>query len=257
MKALISTAMLFTVLLATVSLSLGQTPPAAATTAPPDKDWETRVFPIQHVEPANLMRLLEAFGVVVRVDTGLRAVAIRGPKEVLPAIADVIRRFDVPTSKPRSVSITAYLVLASSQDGETAAIPAALRPVIQQLQNVLTYKSYRVLDTALARGVEGQAIQTAGVLEKLNPADPMNPSFSLTMTPRFYLDASGKETVRLNNMVLAIEVVSFSKDSPTPIQPKNLRIATDVDIQPGQQIVVGKTTLADRAFILVISAATN
>jgi hypothetical protein len=34
----------------------------------------------------------------------------------------------------------------------------------------------------------------------------------------------------------------------------NLSISTDVDVPPGKQVVVGKATAGDRAYILVVSA---
>src|SRR5262249_42314739 len=153
----------------------------------------------------------------------------------------------IPANAPKSIEITAHLLVASPQ-AESDTIPAVLKPVIDQLRAVMAYKSYRVLDTVLASGKEGDQIHQDGVLPKLNDADPNLPTFAFAVIPRITGEGAD-QSVHLENLGLNLTVAIAGSGGP-----RTLNIGTAVDVKKGQQVVVGKATVQDRAVILVLSA---
>ncbi|HYR86399.1 MAG TPA: hypothetical protein VE422_20095 [Terriglobia bacterium] len=211
------------------------------------RDWETKIFQIKYVEPGELRRALSMF----RADTNesggaLRVMSVRAPKEIMPAIEDAIKRLDVPPSSPgRSAELTVFILMASDQTDPTTALPAALQPVVNQLKTVLAYKGYQLADILFARGTDGRDIQLRGALPIAIPtlpnaqAGPANPNYLLQGRFRIENSDSKTPTLRFTSMQFTLASVM---------------IMTDVEIPQGQQIIVGKASMGDRAFILVMSA---
>ena len=210
-------------------------------------DWQTKIFQIKYVEPGELRRALSMFRADMNESGGsLRVLSVRAPKEIMPAIEDAIKRLDVqPSSPSRSADLTVYILMASDQPDTTTALPPALQPVVNQLRSVLAYKGYQLADTLIARGADGRDIQLRGALPIAipglpnTPPAPVNPSYSLSGRFRIENPDGKAPTLRLTGMQFMMGPVS---------------IVTDVEIPQGQQIIVGKASMGDRAFILVMSA---
>jgi hypothetical protein len=215
------------------------------------RDWETRLFQIKYVDPRELTRVLAMFRSSVSYSGGnLRVLSIRAPKEIMPAIEDAIKRFDVPMPR-KDAELTIFVLLASDQP-TTATLPATLQPVVNQLKNVLSYKGYQLIDTLIARGRDTQNTSVTtleGTLPMEHPPFPGNVNYHFNAQFGI-MNPDGKETVlRLNNMRFILTVPVNLQGQTT-----NLQINTDVEIPRGQQIVVGKATYNDKAFILVMNA---
>jgi hypothetical protein len=203
------------------------------------KDWITRIFEIKYAQPYVLRQALSMFRATFNPDPNSRILAVRAPKEIMPAIEDALKRLDIPTPR-RDAELTAYILMASDQP-DTATLPSNLQPVIGELRKILMYKGYQLLDTLLTRGGEGRDISLAGALPPL-----ISPGGNTTyqVAGRLGVDSDGKVPV------LRISNLRFSLSAPGV----QVGINTDVEIPQGQQIVVGKTTFVDRAVILVMSA---
>jgi hypothetical protein len=211
---------------------------------PPDPTWPTRVYSIRYVDYRYIWNLLNPIGVQVAGESNLNAISVRGPEKLLAAVDDIVKRFDVPGNAPKNVDLTVYVLLGSS-DGEEN-VPAAIRSVVDQLRNVMTYKTYRVLDTIIARGTEGSNIQTSGAMSKLAETDRVQAEYDFRVTARVAGEGAD-ETIHLDNLRFTTKV--FTSDNLA----QTLNIGTSLDVKKGQQVVVGKATMRDRAVILVLS----
>ena len=207
----------------------------------------TRVFPIKYADINALYNLLVTFELNVRPDANLNAIAVHGPATALTAAEEVIKRFDVPANAPKDVELTVYMLLGAPS-GEPDSTPAAIRPVVEQLRNVMAYKSYRLIDTLIGRGREGDNIRLEGVVSDLTELK-MPSVFNFSTRPRVVGDAADP-VVRFENLMFTINV------RPNGGNATNLTINTSLDVKKGQQVVVGKATLPDRAIILIVSAKT-
>jgi hypothetical protein len=158
----------------------------------------------------------------------------------MPAIEDAIKRFDVP-SPPRNAELTIFVVLASDQ-AESGTVPPALQPVLGQLKNVLSYKSYQLVDTLITR-----ASDTRG-----NPA-MLNGTVMLgTQAASYGFQANFRvENPDGKTPVLRLSGMNFRLQ---PGGQQEVRVASDVDVPQGQQVVVGKATMGDRALILIMTS---
>ena len=221
---------------------------AAEERAREQKDWETKVFPIKYVDPTELTRVLSMFTNSVSYSGGaLRVLSVRAPKEIMPAIEDTIKRLDVPMAR-KDAELTIFVLMASDQ-ANTAPLPATLQPVVNQLRNVLSYKGYQLVDTLISRGRDTSGTNSQGILPVEVGPYPGNVTYSFRAGFRV-VNPDGKDSL------LRLEGMRFVLTVPVNVQGQtmNLDINTDVDIPRGQQVVVGKASYKDRAFILVMNA---
>jgi hypothetical protein len=205
---------------------------------PPCADCPTKVFSLRYVDSRAIANLLKPFEVNYSVEPGLKTVTVKAPEKTLNAIEEVIKRFDVPANTPKQVEVTAYLLLGSSEPGPDT-MPAGLKPVVDQLRAVMAYKSYRVLDTIMAIGKEGDYLSEVSLTPQISETDPPH-QYTFSATPRVITGEGAERSIHFDTLQL-----SFTNGGS---------IRTSVDIKKGQQVVIGKTTVKDRAIILVLSA---
>lgn len=208
-----------------------------------EKNWVTRIFPIKYADPDQLRAVLSMFRASSTANQSLRVLSIRAPKEIMPAIEDAIKMLDVPSPR-KDAELTVYVLMASDQpDG---AVPANLQSVVTELRKVLAYKGFMLLDTLIARGGEGRDVTLQGVLPLLGAS--ARSSYSLHAQLRS--DSPDGKTG-----VLRVRQMRFTLFLQNPGNPDTqVVINTDVEIPQGQQVVVGKATFIDKAFILVMTA---
>jgi hypothetical protein len=222
---------------------------------------ETRIFDIKYTDVNVLAQVLSVFGAQINPSPQLHVLSVRAPKEIMPAIADAIQRLDVPPPPPpqpapsKSVELTIYVINAADQpDG--APLPAPLQPVINQLRTVLSYKAFQVVDTQVIRGMNGRQVQSSGhmpfVPKALSVGIETPPPSIYQFNTTFRVRGTDKEpVVFLEGMKFGVQVPNFQSGA---WQYYNVGINSDVEIPRGQQVVVGKTTIGERALILVMSA---
>jgi len=204
------------------------------------REWETKIFPIRFVDPGELQRALSMFRSSISYSGGgLRVLSIRAPKEIMPAIEDAIKRLDVPTPR-RSAELTIFILVATDQaDVAAASPPTGLQPVLNQLKNVLSYKNYQLIDTLLVHVTETRG--SPAILQ-----GQIGTQGFYNFQTRFRIEApDGKTpTLRLNEMNFRFQ----------PAGEREAIVAADVDIPQGQQVVVGKASMGNRALILVMTS---
>jgi len=204
------------------------------------RDWETKIFQIKFVEPNELQRALSMFRSNISVSGGsLRVLSVRAPKEIMPAIEDTIKRLDVPSAN-RDAELTIFILLASDQGDGAAAVPPSLQSVVNQLKTVLSYKNYQLVDTLIAHVSESGPANLRG-------------SVTIASMPVFYNFQSGFRIERPDGKppILRLRGMRFGFQ---PGGRDELTVSTDVDVPQGQQVVVGKATMGDRAMILVMTS---
>jgi hypothetical protein len=208
-----------------------------------ERQWETKIFQVKYVDPDELRRALSMFrGNVAYSGGALRVLSVRAPKEIMPAIEDAIKRLDVPAPR-KDAELTIFVVLASDQVDPSSPLPASLQPVVAQLRKVLAYKEYRLLDTLITRASSrsNNPVQLSGSLA-LSPSS--SPPYSFTSF--FQIENPDGKVPILKLSRMAFELTGGGSNSG--------RISGDVEIPDGQQVIVGKATMSDKAIILVMTA---
>jgi hypothetical protein len=202
------------------------------------RDWETKIFPIKFVDPNELRVVLQMFRSNINYSGGsLRVLSVRAQKDIMPAIEDTIKRLDVP-SPNRDAELTIFILLASDQT-EGAAVPQSLQPVVNQLKAVLSYKNYQLLDTLISHVTESGPTNLTGTV-------------TVGTMPVNYNFQSGFRVERPDGKppILRLRGMRFGFRTG----PGDLAVSTDVDVPQGQQVVVGKATMGDKAMILVMTS---
>jgi hypothetical protein len=208
-----------------------------------------RVLPIRHANPNDLMPLLAPFASALKwhVSDGMRVVSVSGPKDAVDAFEAALGKLDVPR---QSMELTCYLLLAAPQ-GEMGPIPSDLTGVVKQLQSVFGFKSFRVLETALLRGVERKGVSSSGMMASpfSGPDGPLKGEYQLQVRNVTFGGADKQRRIRLDGLRL-VQRFETSKG-----QWQTLDLQTDVELTEGQKIVVGKTSVdtSNQSVFLVVT----
>jgi len=213
-----------------------------------EKDWEAKIFELKYANPNTLTNTLGVFHAEV-ASPGGRLLTVRAPKEIMPAIEDTIKRFDVASAGFKDAELTIYVLLANDQAGPGRPMPQVLQPVLTQLRNVLAYKGYQLVDTLIARGNTNNGnISLMGTLPIAVGTSEVSAHYDFQTFFQLENPADKDPVLRLGRMVFSLSVPDVNN------RVENLRIGTEVNIPRNQQVVVGKATYKDQAFILVMSS---
>jgi hypothetical protein len=228
----------------------GQAPPPADKSA-----WEIRIVPVRHAEVNAVRAALQWFNADVSAQAELKVLSVRAPKEIMPAIVEAITKLDesVSQSQARNIEIVVHVLIgAETAPAGTRPVPASVQPVVDQLKTLLAYKTYSIADTLFLNATEKQTISSNGNWpEGLNlSAGLPPPRYSFKTTP--FLQGANK-VVRLENLFLRMDG-SLEGPNKSWSTSYNAVIETNADVPEGKQVVVGKTAVGDRAYILVVSA---
>jgi hypothetical protein len=246
---------------------VGQQPPQAQVTQPAVKveeekrvseaqkqDWVARVFEIKYANDRQIAALRAALSIFPD-DIGYgggRFLTVRAPKEIMPAIEDAIKRLDVP-SLSKAAELTAFVLMASNDASTSGPVVPQLQPVINQLKSVLAYKSFQLLDTLIARGTDGRQIDLQGVI--MVPGSPASTTYQLRCMLNINMTDEKNPVLQISGLRFTMRVPEAPAGNAVQVQQfRDLQISTDLDVPAGKQVVVGKTTFNDKAFILVLSA---
>ena len=226
------------------------------------EDWVGKIFEVKHGDAVRLTSLASLLASVFRGDIkpqpALMAITVRAPKEIMPAIEDAIKRFDVPPppqTAPKNIELMAYLLLASEPESNVK-LPAELQPVIKQVKTVFPYyQGFRLLDTLVLRSREGKGGEMSGVA----PTDKSEAALAPTIyqfkfgSVRITSDEKGRvvwvDGLRLGARIpLRLDGRSFNY--------QDIGIVADVDVREGQKVVVGKSSIGgqERTLFMVVTA---
>ncbi len=178
-------------------------------------------------------------------------IVLSGPAEVVNGAEQLIKSLDVSAPRQRNVEVTGYIILASQHAGEQTAVSAELEPVLKHFRSVLSYKTFRVLDTLILQGHAGhEPSDTSGVLALPNITGV--PTYSFHFNSADVMEGS----VRLFGLSLFVRLPTAEKNEKGETKAVTINIGTDVDVKSGQKVAIGKASFntAGDAIILVISA---
>jgi hypothetical protein len=238
---------------------------AKATTARPARSPRpgdvTRVFILQHARARPMGQLLQVFPAAISypnpTDGNLprQAIGVSAAPAVMAAIEETIKRLDTPPAPRKSVELTAYVLEALATSDDLSHVPPELEGVVTQLKRTFTYGSYRLLDTLIARGTEDSSLDADGL-----GGGQRNPPSTRRMTYTLHADSvtvlAGGDGPSINLSRLRFKTGIPYSSGPNEEGIADLNIRTDIELRPGQQVVVGKSGGTDpgSAIFLVLSA---
>ena len=166
------------------------------------------------------------------------------PENVEQAL-QAIRKIDV---KPADLQFTVQLVLGSETSGEGDDV-IQRDPVVNELRNLLRYKSYNLLDSTVIRAMDGSDSEVR--LGKKG-------DFEFYVRPKVIKDEKSS-LIQMEVRLRQIFLLSYPATAvPAPNQPyerSTTLISSTLNLKPGDKTVVGVSKLdgGDKGLILIIS----
>jgi len=230
------------------------------------RDYKNRVFEIRHRDPnviASAVKLLGSGfpGADLSVNTELGTLTVRDFPENLATIEEAIGRLDKPVAAEPEVEFHIFVLLASNAATTARELPEELVDVVKELKTTLRYANYGLMTTSVHRTRQVQGIESSGVAETklLGMSTP-------DLNPVFYNYSLRRVTVPQRTPRASADVENFRFSMKIPIALGNPRgehpnvsyqdvgFQTPVTIREGEKVVVGTTTMGDKALIVVVTA---
>jgi len=195
-----------------------------------------------YTDVRDLAELLGLLDVAVRIDVEHQAIVLRGHDSELDTAIKLIEALDEPPAPSLSIELTVFIVGASKEKSDAAALPSDLEAVVARLGDLFGYRDFELLDTIFLRVRDGSGAQVESFLNEENPYQ--------FRFKRARIFGFNRTTMQEDESILRFEDLFFHhlKES-TDLQ-------TGVEIREGQKAVIGKTTPGrdGQTLILVLEA---
>lgn len=223
--------------------------------------FKGKIFELKNREPREIVSIIAPLGsgfkgALISPSSSSKTITVRDFPENIATMEEAIKRLDVPAPAavtpppvaPQDLEMTAYILIASSQEAGTDSYPAALKDVIKQLQAALNYKSYALLSPIVQRiSVGSSQIQSRGIA--LLPDKTASASYFLEIGS---VDLASRHepnsAIYFHNLRLTFRGMS-AEDSKVIGEAF---ITTKLNVRDGEKVVVGTASLKDKGLILVL-----
>jgi hypothetical protein len=226
-----------------------------------NKDLKSRIFTLENRKPRELVPALGLLGsgfkgANISVSDELRTLTVRDFPENIAAIEDAIKRLDKPNAPLPDVDLKISVLIGAKKPLAGAAIPDDLAPVVKQLQSTLSYTHYGLLTAAVHRTKIGSGVEGSGVAEATLLGLTADQS-----RPIFYTYKLREITVPKTGDDAKVDVRSFDFSMRVPldlgngnVQYQNVGFETPVSLRQREKVVIGTTTMNDKALVVVVTA---
>jgi len=227
-----------------------------------NRDFRSKIFDVHNRDPhdlANALGLLGsgAKGAGMYVNSQLKTITVRDFPENLATIEQAIKRLDVPATARTDAEMRIWIVIGSKSPVAGAqSLPEDLEPVVKELRSTLRYSNYALMAATVSRVARGIMVEGSGVAEPT----------SLGMTAKQDQPVMYTYRLREPNIVTANDHSALSADSfnfgmripidigKGSIQYQNVGFDTPVTIRDKEKVVIGTTTMGDKALIVIVTA---
>lgn len=226
----------------------------------PSTPLRTRVIEVHNRQPddiATAIRLLQSGvkGAEMMINHELRTITIRDYPENLATIEDAIKRLDVPRVTSADAMLKIWIAVASKAAIPNAgALPEELEPVIRELKSTLRYSHYALLSTSMTHVASGTSAEASGVADASvlgMGVDVLQPPFYTYRLQQPSVTNGERRAVSTEKFAFAIKVPI---DGGKGVTYQNVGFETPVTVRDKEKVVIGTTTMGDRAVIVVVSA---
>lgn len=229
------------------------------------REYKNRVFEVHNRAPRDLyasIRLLGSGfkGAAISPNEELRTITVRDFPENIAAIEDALKRLDRPVAASPDIELKIAVLIASKTPLPSNPVPDELAPVVKQLQATLRYSHYGLMTTTVHRTTRGSGVEGSGVAD----------STLLGMTakeeqPIFYRYWLRDITGTANGEQSSIDIRNFEFSMNVPIvvgasnnvQYQSVGFKTPVSVREKEKVVIGTTTMGEKALVVVLTAGTG
>src|SRR5205809_1143424 len=222
------------------------------------REFKNKVFEIKNRDPRDVAQSVKLLGsgfkgADLNVNTELKTITVRDFPENIAAIEEAIKRLDHAAAPTPDIEFKISVLIGSKSALNAASIPDDLEPVVKQLQATLRYSHYGLMTAAVQRTKPGIMLRGSGVAEPtllgMTPNQERPVFYDYNMTHITTTDTG-----------VDIERFSFSMRVPIVIKAggeisyQNVGFETPVSLRDKEKVVIGTTTMGDKALIVVVTA---
>lgn len=227
---------------------------ASALAQEADNKLRTRMFEVHNRNPREIALAIKTLGSGVKGaefswNDEMHTITVRDYPENIASIEEAIGRLDKPAPVAPDVELKISLLIGSKNALPGPGVPDDLVPVVKQLQSTLRYSHYGLLAANIHHTRAGEGIEGSGVAE---PTLIGNTSSN----PIFY--NYRLHNIRVEDGTVGVENLNFGMRVPVQMnhmtQYQNVGFNTPVSIKQNEKVVIGTTTMGDRAVIVVLIA---
>jgi len=223
------------------------------------KDLKSRIFDIHYRDPHDLMNAITLLGSGMRganmsYNQDMHTITVRDFPENLASIQDAIARLDKPVAAAPDVELKISILLGSKSDLSGAVVPPELENVVKQLQSTLRYSHYGLMTTGLHRAttahgsVEGSGVADAAMLGvSVKEGQPVFYSYTLSN-----ISIAEPASINIRNFKFSMRLPI--RTGTESFQYQAVGFETPVTLKPNEKVVIGTTTLGDKALVVVVNA---
>lgn len=218
---------------------------------------KSRIFEIHNraeLEILDAIRLLGSgtHGAAMMVNRDLHTLTVRDFPENLAAIEDALKRLDRAETTPNINLRIAVLIGSKTPLNGAASVPEDLEPVVKQLQSTLRYSNYGLLTSTMHRTKPGNGIENSGVAEPALIGMTAKEGKPILYTYKLRQVTVGEKTINVENFWFGMKVPIEVGNGVTQYQ--DIGFNTPVSIRQNEKVVIGTTTMGDKALIVVVTA---
>ena len=188
----------------------------------------------------------------------MHTITVRDFPENVAAIEGAITRLDQPIANAPDIEMKISVLIGSKTPLPGAAtVPDELAPVVKQLESTLRYAHYGLMTATVQRTKPGNGLNGSGVAEPTllgmtvegGPADPLQ--LSAAAHHRRPAARNRRSTSRTSTFRMRVPI---NVGGATPMQYQSVGFETPVSIRQNEKVVIGTTTMGDKALIVVVTA---
>lgn len=226
------------------------------------RDFKNRVFEVRHRSARDLHPSIALLGsgfkgAAMSINTEMGTITVRDFPENIAAIEDALKRLDKAAAAPLDIEMKISVLIASKTPLSGNPIPDELAPVIKQLQSTLRYSHYGLMTATMHHTTPGRMLQGSGVADAallgltVNQERPIIYRYNLH---DIAAAASERPAISVGNFEFSMNVPINLGDKS--VQYQSVGFQTPVSIRENEKVVIGTTTMGEKALIVVVTAST-
>lgn len=222
-----------------------------------NKAFKNKVFDVQNRDPhdvANAVILLGSGfkGAGLSVNQQLRTITVRDFPENIAAIEEAIKRLDRAETAPDVALKIAVLIASKTPLANAAPVPDELAPVVKQLQATLRYSNYGLMTSTMHRTKPGLGVESSGIAEPALLGMTAKEGKPIFYNYNFHQISVTDKTLNVDRFAFDMRVpIDLGNNG---VQYQNVGFNTPVSIRQNEKVVIGTTTMGDKALIVVVTA---
>jgi hypothetical protein len=226
------------------------------------REFRSKVFEVHNRdarEVASSVKLLGSGfkGSGLSVNNEMHTITVRDFPENIAAIEGAITRLDHAIADAPDIEMKISVLIGSKTPlAGAATVPEDLAPVVKQLESTLRYAHYGLMTAVVQRTKPGNGLNGSGVAEPTllgMTAQEGKPIFYNYRLRRITTNSGERPSIDIENFEFSMRVPIFAgKPNETQYQPVGFE--TPVSIRQNEKVVIGTTTMGDKALIVVVTA---